>query len=171
MSYASELLAQAKHLAGKERMRPKQASLRRAVSAAYYALFHFLTAEAAAAMVKGQGATALRPVLQRAFVHRQMKQAAQIFAGERMPDRWMRLTQGRGEVPEDLRLVAAAFVELQEARHEADYDITRRFSRSQARELIEVSEKAMGAWRGTRNTAQGRAFLMALLIHNRLRGS
>ena len=37
-----DLLAQARHLATRERRRPKQASLRRAVSAAYYALFHYL---------------------------------------------------------------------------------------------------------------------------------
>ena len=42
MTLASDLLAQAKHLAGRERGRPRQASLRRAASAAYYALFHLL---------------------------------------------------------------------------------------------------------------------------------
>lgn len=39
---SGNLLAQAKLLATKEQSRPKQASLRRSVSAAYYALFHLL---------------------------------------------------------------------------------------------------------------------------------
>ena len=41
-----DLLDQADHLAAVESGRPKQASLRRAVSAAYYALFHLLAGEA-----------------------------------------------------------------------------------------------------------------------------
>lgn len=44
MSLPNELLAQARHLATKEPRRPRDASLRRSVSAAYYALFHLLTA-------------------------------------------------------------------------------------------------------------------------------
>lgn len=39
MSLHADLLKQARHLATKERRRPSQASLRRAISAAYYALF------------------------------------------------------------------------------------------------------------------------------------
>src|SRR6266571_1109983 len=41
-SLHNELLAQAWHLAKKEPKHPLQASLRRAVSAAYYAVFHLL---------------------------------------------------------------------------------------------------------------------------------
>ena len=46
MSLQQDLLRQARHLATKEPRRPSQASLRRAVSAAYYALFHLLVDEA-----------------------------------------------------------------------------------------------------------------------------
>ena len=46
MTLANDLPAQAKHLASRERGRPRQASLRRAASAAYYALFHLLIREA-----------------------------------------------------------------------------------------------------------------------------
>jgi len=42
MSIHADLLAQAKQLARKEPQRPRQASLRRAVSAAYYALFQMI---------------------------------------------------------------------------------------------------------------------------------
>ena len=42
-----DLQQQARELATKDRRRPRQANLRRAVSASYYALFHFLTDEAA----------------------------------------------------------------------------------------------------------------------------
>jgi uncharacterized protein (UPF0332 family) len=46
MALAEDLLEQARHLAKREPKRPKQASLRRAVSAAYYSLFHLLVSSA-----------------------------------------------------------------------------------------------------------------------------
>ena len=46
MNLAEDLLEQANHLARREKGKPKQASLRRAVSTAYYAAFHLLVAEA-----------------------------------------------------------------------------------------------------------------------------
>ncbi len=52
MSLHDDLLIQATHLATLETTRPKQASLRRAVSTAYYALFHFLI-DAMAAQTAG----------------------------------------------------------------------------------------------------------------------
>ena len=54
MSLPRDLLAQAKLLATKEKSRPKQASLRRSVSAAYYALFHLLVDAAARRLVSVQ---------------------------------------------------------------------------------------------------------------------
>ena len=46
MSFPDDLLEQAYHLANREPESPKQASLRRAISTAYYALFHMLVDEA-----------------------------------------------------------------------------------------------------------------------------
>ena len=60
MTLANDLLAQAKHLATKEPRRPRDASLRRAVSSAYYALFHLLTAEASKLLVSGSDREGLR---------------------------------------------------------------------------------------------------------------
>jgi hypothetical protein len=47
MPLAHDLLEQARFLVGRERRKPKQASLRRAVSTAYYAAFHLLGTDAA----------------------------------------------------------------------------------------------------------------------------
>src|SRR5579863_6321021 len=47
MPFPNDLLEQARHLANREPKRPKQASLRRAVSTAYYAIFHLLSMEMA----------------------------------------------------------------------------------------------------------------------------
>lgn len=47
MTLHHDLLEQAEHLAKRETKKPKQASLRRAVSSAYYALFHLLVSDGA----------------------------------------------------------------------------------------------------------------------------
>ena len=46
------LLEQAQHLVKREPKRPKQASLRRAISTAYYALFHLLIFRGSAQLEK-----------------------------------------------------------------------------------------------------------------------
>ena len=53
MSLPRDLLAQATLLATKEPRRPRQASLRRSVSASHYALFHLLVDTAARRLVSG----------------------------------------------------------------------------------------------------------------------
>jgi hypothetical protein len=51
MSLHADLLAQARRLVSQDPRRPRQASLRRAISTAYYALFHLLISEASAMLV------------------------------------------------------------------------------------------------------------------------
>ena len=75
MSLHSELLKQAYSLARKEHKKPTQASLRRSVSASYYALFHLLVDDATRLMLSGHGRSSLRDSLARAFHHSAMKQA------------------------------------------------------------------------------------------------
>ena len=71
MAFAQDLLKQAFHLLNKESKNPTQASLRRSVSTAYYALFHLLIQEASANWSRAD----TRDYLARAFEHRTMKQA------------------------------------------------------------------------------------------------
>ena len=78
MGLPEDLLEQAGHLARRERKRPRQASLRRAVSAAYYALFHLLTSEAAN-LIGPAAPPGLRQQVRRAFAHREMKHVCKPF--------------------------------------------------------------------------------------------
>jgi hypothetical protein len=55
MAFADELLEQAYHLARKDPDPPKEASLRRAVSTGYYALFHLLIGESVVKLLTGIG--------------------------------------------------------------------------------------------------------------------
>jgi uncharacterized protein (UPF0332 family) len=70
---ARDLLAQAHHLAEYEGENPTQAALRRAVSTAYYALFHLLVADAARLCFSGDLSAEARAGVERAFQHGSMK--------------------------------------------------------------------------------------------------
>ena len=120
-SLHADLVRQARQLALKEPRRPSQASLRRAVSASCYALFHLLIDEATTRMFSGRDRAALRGCLGRAFVHADMKRVAQQFSDGGVSPKLSPGMNGQAVQPE-LTGVAATFVDLQQARHEADYD-------------------------------------------------
>ena len=79
MSLHHDLLDQAAHLAARETRKPKQASLRRGVSATYYALFHLLIAEGARRLAPSKP-DCLRTLVQRAFNHSDMRNVCVNFA-------------------------------------------------------------------------------------------
>lgn len=131
MTYKDDLLKQALHLATWDRRRPKQANLRRAISTAYYALFHFLISEA----VNSWRIEYQRPVLARAFEHGKMKAAC------------LRSKLSSA----DLRNIANAFVDLQQARHLADYDTAFVWTRVETITLIQLAEQSCQSWERIRN--------------------
>ena len=170
MSLHQDLLTQAHYLATRERRRPRQASLRRSVSASYYAVFHLLVDAATRRFVPGNDRGPLRLALRRAFAHRTMKAAAIGF------------TSGAGNVSEKLRpglnnlplqpeltRIAETFSVLQEHRHEADYDLARPFTRFETLNLYYRAERAFTDWRAIRRTPQADTFLVGLFAIDRLR--
>jgi hypothetical protein len=159
MSLAHDLLEQARHLSRREPRRPRQASLRRAISAAYYALFHLMIQEAAGTLV---ARPELRARFARAFDHGDMKQASRAFANPQPTQ--MSALAGGTPIPPDLQDVAAAFVELQEARHEADYNIDRSFTRLESTNLVARAAQAFETWQAIRADPVARTYLAALLL-------
>jgi len=71
MPFSDELFEQARHLANRERKRPHQASLRRAISTVDYALLHLLISET----LLNWKIAAQRPGFARIFEHNTMKRA------------------------------------------------------------------------------------------------
>jgi uncharacterized protein (UPF0332 family) len=139
-----DLLAQARDLATRDPLKPKQASLRRAVSTAYYALFHLLVTAASQSL--GRGSAPLSRLLARAFDHSEMEKACGTFAaGGAMPQA---VTGAYGPivVPPELRRVAQAFRDLQEARHDADYGTDRVWTKTEAITEVERAEQAFQDW-------------------------
>ena len=82
MSLHADLLAQAEHLAQLESGRPKQASLRRAISSAYDALFHLLASETSALYATEPGLAAR---INRTLGHGEMKDASMMITGDKLP--------------------------------------------------------------------------------------
>lgn len=163
MSLASDLLEQAELLSKKEPMRPKQASLRRAVSTAYYALFHLLLAETSLLIASGS-LTKMQPLVARSLDHGTMKTAAKSFGSgwgalsDRLKPRFT------NPISPDLTLVANTFVKLQQQRHEADYNVEKRFLKTDTTKLVQDTKDAFAAWNRIRKTNEERQFLICLLL-------
>lgn len=117
MSLQRDLLAQVRHLATREPKRPKQASLRRSVSASYYAVFHLLVDNGVRRLVSGgTDREPLRHVLRRAFVHGHMNDVATQFADGTVKDQLKPAIHAR-PVQHELSNVAQTFDDLQDHRH------------------------------------------------------
>lgn len=169
MSLHGDLLEQARHLAKRERKRPKQASLRRAVSAAYYALFHLLVREATELFLSGNAREPLRQRLARVFSHADMKDASKAYNVKPSKKKLAAVLAGLPATQPELLDVAGAFVELQEARHQADYNTEKAFTRSESNDLIDQAEQAFADWKQIRKTLPADAYLVTLLTWQRLR--
>ena len=103
-----DLIETARRLAQPGAAQPTQADLRRAVSTAYYALFHCLAAAAADLLTGSSSRGPEWHQVYRALEHGKAKRACRQQGALRA-------------FPMEIRSFAKAFVELQDARHEADY--------------------------------------------------
>jgi uncharacterized protein (UPF0332 family) len=163
-----DLLEQASHLALREHKKPKQASLRRSVSSAYYALFHLLVAEGAHLLSPANPA-ALKILIGRAFNHGQMREVCAGFVeGNAKPNskRIPPATKAVLSLPLESELVKVleAFVDLQEARHEADYDLAKVWTRLDAVNHVQTAHQAFIDWAKVRKTQNASVFTAALLL-------
>ena len=163
MALADDLLEHARHLARREPTRPRQASLRRAVSAAYYALFHLLAAEGVR-MVSPSRPPGLRAQVGRAFAHADMRSVCRQFAGLVGLSEQLRPLVSQPIEP-GLISVARSFLEAQAARHAADYDVAQSFTRLDVLEMIGNVQSAFENWERARTTPNATVFLTALLLH------
>ena len=148
MSYPRDLIRQARELSRTgdanqaQRGRPRQADLRRAVSASYYALFHALTTAASQRVAGTGGSPQLLGAVARSFQHRQMLEASEEVAKPSMKKKYTPLFEGCTR-SDTLRDVAAAFAALQARRHTADYDLQSQYRRNEAGDAIDLAEDAL----------------------------
>jgi hypothetical protein len=167
-----DLLEQAEHLAKRETKKPKQASLRRAVSAAYYALFHLLVADGAKRLSPANP-EGLRLLIHRTYNHGDMRTVCKGFAEghnatvqNKVPGNPPPATRRLIALPLDLRLfaVAQAFVDLQEARHDADYNLGKQWNRLDVLNRVQTARQAFTDWAVIRGTPTATVFVVALVL-------
>lgn len=157
MAFPEDLLEQAQHLAQREPKRPKQASLRRAVSSAYYALFHLLISET----TKNWKRPAERSTLARMFDHGLMGKVCRTkreeirayLRGESKPAPGPDLERAN-----HLYAIAHTFVEMQQHRHTADYDGSIKWTRVDTWERIDAVSEAFESWKAIRHHHDAKTF-------------
>ena len=67
-------------------------------------------------------------------------------------------------VPESLRIVARAFRELQEERHEADYNNHRQWSARDVHDRLQLTHEAFDSWAQVRADSMAGNYLIAMLL-------
>ena len=136
--------------------------------ACYYALFHLLVDAAARRLVSGNERQGLRNGTSRAFDHRVVKRVARQLAKHSVSPK---LAPGLNGLPlqDEIAMVAAAFVDLQQYRHEADYDMGRRFTRLEVLSIVSDAKRAFADLGEVRNSVQADTFLVSLLTFEKIR--
>lgn len=169
VGYPERLLQQATILVTADSGRPRQVNLRRAVSASYYSVFHFVIDQACRSVIGSASVREpLRRILARGFEHGTMREASKTVAGGNLP-KWMGDVAPQLAVPADLRGIADTFVKLQDERHRADYDLSRPFTRYEASVLTMAAHDAIGRWPNVAADDATRLDLAGLLCWKTLR--
>lgn len=166
MSLESDLLKLARRLVRLEKGKPKQSTLRRAVSTLYYSAFHAL-AKDTARLVGPPSPQGLRNQVARALNHRRMKTVCVAFSKanvQGLPKPIQSLVSD--PIEPELASIAQLFATLQEQRHTADYDLNARFSRLDVLTLVRRTRRRFRDWNTVRKNDNSKVFLVSLLLHD-----
>jgi hypothetical protein len=127
--------------------RPRQVDLRRAISAAYYGVFHaVLTAAADQAVGSVRRASEHYGLVYRSVSHRGLRELCQEVQ-KPVPSARYRRYQPVGGFSRNVRTFAAGLVQLQDARHSADYDPLVTLKRSDALFAVRLARRAVGRFK------------------------
>jgi hypothetical protein len=142
---------------------PRQVDLRRAVSNAYYGMFHIIMAGAADAFVgRSRRSSPQYSLAYRSIDHRSLRQICDNVRRPMLRDRLKPYgpPQGFGQ---DMIALAELLLDLQQKRYAADYDPAIRLSASEARQSIGMARDALIYWRNAPDMERT-AFLALLLF-------
>ena len=150
---ATDFLDTARELLKSSRGAPRQANLRKACSATYYALFHTLCTVCADSLtVRGTRRAWLQ-------VYRAVEHGVANKRCKEIADRDLGF-------PDEIKDFANMFCQMQIKRHTADYDPSARFYKSEVETDIKVAETIITAFRNT-ELRHRRAFATYILIKTR----
>ncbi len=137
---------------GSGRGRPRQSELRRAVSSAYYAIFHALALAAADLLIGTNRNSRIETLwlqIYRSLEHGYARNQCQ--------------NPAIGQFPPEIRDFAAQFVAMQALRHNADYNPAVTFTRREVMRLIDESEASIVAFENA-SEQDRRAFAVYVLF-------
>ena len=133
--------------------------MRRAVTAAYYAVFHLLIFEA----TEHWDNSALRTALGRAYDHGLMKTTSKRILDRRE----FPYTNENPQVVGDLRDIAQGFIQLQEDRHFADYNLMKLLDPVDALRQVKTAEKILQTLAKIKTEHIFQEYLTLLLVKKR----
>ena len=151
-----DLLKTAEILLSSGNGRPAAASLRRATSSAYYAVFHCLARNCADLLI-GVGGENHR----KSAWHQVYRALEHGFAKSQCKNREM-----IKKFPKNIEDFANIFVLLQEKRHRADYDPSATFLKSEVKADIDQADQAIGLFNAV-SAGDRRAFCVYVLLKDR----
>ena len=149
---ARDLIKTARCLTELDPRRPTQANLRRAISTAYYAVFHSL-AHTAADLLIGRKRTSAWHQVYRALEHGNAKNACLN-------------KQAMQGFPHEIQEFAKKFIALQNARHQADYAYDANYDRQDTLAAIDRADDAISQIEGA-SIDHRRGFVVHLLFKRR----
>ncbi len=134
--------------------------LRRAVSTAYYAIFHLLISDA----TRNWQHEELRPEFGRLFDHGRMRTASNEMQAQ-MARQSAKSLKGTPEhsLFDQLRIVATTFLDAQQARNQADYNTAKVWTSSDALREVDSIAEAFESWEAVRHEPLAQAYLLSLL--------
>ena len=154
------LLDIAKQLAqGQRAGRPREVELRRAISTAYYAIFHMLAGCCANMLV---GAT------RSARSQQAWRQTYRALQHGQVKKRCMQNQDIMRKFPQEIQDFGARFIAMQKQRERADYDPLETFFRTSVLQRIQETEKAIAMFESAHiSNTDRRAFAIFVLFDQR----
>jgi NOL1/NOP2/fmu family ribosome biogenesis protein len=150
---ADDLLVDARHLAARGDVEKRSSCMRRAVSTAYYAVFHLLVED----FVEHWEFEDQRARLARMFNHQKMRDAPFTPKDKKNPT----------AIEIEIINVITAFGQLQKDRHRADYDLGWNIVQTDVADAITLAEDTFTRWRSIRSHEIARHHLLSMFGANR----
>jgi hypothetical protein len=142
---------------------PSEAHLRRGVSTAHYALFHLLVAETMSCIVADR---TLHSRVARSFQHDRMKHVCQEYSEAKLNAAGQLTMKSGVLIPIQLQDIGTAFVSLQNARHQADYDTGTTLAYADADTHVMTAEAAFLDWQAIKADAAAAVFLTEVFLRS-----
>jgi hypothetical protein len=159
------LLNHARQLAKRttETTSPRSVHARRAISAAYYALFHRVCISMAWAAVPGES-DHVRWAFCRTFDHGPIESVAKWVQGQHKPPKSIGGLVDVAEQSELIKTMTEKFVRLKQMRHDADYNHLIVFGRANALHAVQESRAAIDAVNAVYGEPPWQAFTSLVLL-------